>query len=225
MKRDYQQHCAIAKALDVVGSRWTLLLIRELLPGPRRFKDLQAGLPGIGTNLLSDRLRHLEEEGVIEKRVLPPPAGSTVYELTPLGRQLEGIVLDLSRWGWRRLDPRDPGDSFHPRWMLMAMKTANDPEAAAGVHETYEFRVGDEVFHVRVDDGEIRGFDGPAIDPDLVVTSDLESMLRLSDGPHELQRALEEGRIEAEGADEAERHCREIFQAAFSRDAAALPIG
>src|SRR5688572_12844652 len=96
--RSYNQYCGLAYALDVIGERWTLLIIRELFPGPRRFKDLVGGLPDISTNLLAERLKSLEERGVISRRVLPPPAGSTVYELTPLGQALEKTVLELGRW-------------------------------------------------------------------------------------------------------------------------------
>src|SRR5712691_3728539 len=98
-RRSYNQYCALARALDVVGERWTLLLVRELLLGPRRYKDLLDGLPGIGTNLLADRLKHLEDAGMIRRVVLPPPAGSAVYELTELGRRLEPAVFELGRWG------------------------------------------------------------------------------------------------------------------------------
>src|SRR3954465_14659960 len=98
-KRSYNQHCAMARALDALGERWTLLVIRELLPGPKRYKDLLEGLPGIGTNLLAARLRDLEAAGAIQRRMLPPPAGAVVYELTDSGRELESVVLDLARWG------------------------------------------------------------------------------------------------------------------------------
>src|SRR5215208_4365136 len=103
--RSYNQYCPLAYALDLVGERWTLLIVRELLAGPHRFKDLLAGLPGISTNLLSDRLKSLEEQGLIRRRVLPPPAGSTVYELTAAGQALEPAVLELGKWGSHFLPP------------------------------------------------------------------------------------------------------------------------
>ena len=96
--RSYGQFCGVAHALDLVGERWALLVVRELVLGPKRFTDLAAGLPGIGTNILTARLRELEQTGVVERRVLPPPAGSTVYELTPYGRELEPVLLALGRW-------------------------------------------------------------------------------------------------------------------------------
>ena len=98
VKRSYGQYCAVARALDLIGERWTLLLVRELLLGPRRYTDLLRGLPGIGTNLLADRLRELESAGLVARRTLPPPASSSVYELTPLGEGLRATVLELGRW-------------------------------------------------------------------------------------------------------------------------------
>ena len=97
--RSYNQHCGLAYALDIVGERWTLLIVRELFAGPRRFTDLLEGLPGISTNLLSERLKSLEQQGLLKRRVLPPPAGSTVYELTAVGRSLEGTLIELGKWG------------------------------------------------------------------------------------------------------------------------------
>src|SRR5687768_18395621 len=100
--RSYNQFCALAAGLDVIGERWNLLIIRELLPGPRRFKDLVDGLPGISTNLLSERLKELEQHGVLCRRILPPPSGAAVYALTPAGEALEPAVLELGKWGSRR---------------------------------------------------------------------------------------------------------------------------
>ena len=97
--RSYNQYCGLAYALDIIGERWTLLIVRELIPGPRRFTDLLDGLPGISTNLLSERLKSLEQQGLLCRRILPPPAGSTVYELTSLGRALENSLIELGKWG------------------------------------------------------------------------------------------------------------------------------
>src|SRR5262245_63048394 len=108
--RSYRQYCAVARGLDVVGERWTLLIVRDLLVGPKRYTDLLDGLPGIGTNLLAARLRELEQGGVVRRTVLPPPAGSTVYELTEVGRALEPVVMALGRWGVRFLDNPREGD-------------------------------------------------------------------------------------------------------------------
>src|SRR5215208_1271548 len=123
-KRSYGQYCTVARALDVVGERWTLLLVRELSTGPKRFKDLLEGLPGIGTNLLASRLKMLEGEGIVRRATLPPPAGSSVYELTGLGRELEPVIVALSRWGARLLDAPHEGDELRAGWAAVAMRSA-----------------------------------------------------------------------------------------------------
>src|SRR4051812_41734616 len=105
----YQQYCGLARALDVAGDRWTLLIVRELVPGPRRFTDLLDGLPGISRNLLTERLRHLEGDGIVARRDLPPPAARQVYELTDDGRDLAGVMGPLIGWGARRLGERKSG--------------------------------------------------------------------------------------------------------------------
>jgi len=113
--RTYGQHCGLARALDRVGERWTLLVVRELLVGPARYTDLRAALPGMATNLLADRLRALEAEGIVARRELPPPAASTVYELTEVGRDLEDAVHALIRWGGRWMAEPAPQDVLRPQ--------------------------------------------------------------------------------------------------------------
>src|ERR671929_1145575 len=108
----YQQYCPLARALDVAGDRWTLLIMRELAPGPRRFTDLIDGLPGISRRLLTERLRSLERDGIIARRDLPPPAARQVYELTDDGRELAAAMVPLIAWGARRIGERKPGESF-----------------------------------------------------------------------------------------------------------------
>src|SRR5919199_1777683 len=116
-RRSYGQFCGIARALDLVGERWALLVVRELVLGPKRFSDLRAGLPGIGTNVLTTRLRELEAGGVIARRELPPPAGSTVYQLTEYGRELQPVLLALGRWGARSMGEREPGQALRSEWL------------------------------------------------------------------------------------------------------------
>src|SRR5919112_1963015 len=108
--RSYDQFCGLASSLDLVGERWTLLIVRELMSGPKRYTDLTDGLPGIGTSLLARRLAKLESNGVIERRLLPPPAASTVYELAPAGRELAAALAPLITWGLRHALPEAPGD-------------------------------------------------------------------------------------------------------------------
>ena len=160
VKRSYDQNCSLAYTLDVIGERWTLLLIRELLTGPKRFTDLLKNLPGIGTNLLAARLKELEEVGVLERKTLPPPAASAVYDLTDLGRELQPALVELVRWGNKL--PREPRGTEYSRagWAILAMHAAFQPQAAEGVKETYEFRIGDEVFYARINDGTIETGEG-----------------------------------------------------------------
>ncbi|CAN5699972.1 MAG: transcriptional regulator [Rubrobacter sp.] len=201
-KRSYGQHCTVARALDIVGERWTLLLVRELLTGPKRFKDLLAGLTGIGTNLLAARLKALEEHGVVRRGTLPPPAGSGVYELTELGRSLEPVVLTLSRWGSRLVEeePRE-GDDVRPAWAAMALRSLFEPEAG-GPRETYEFRIDGEAFHLRVEGGAVEARQGAADAPGVVVSGGAGVFLALTAGRLAPEEALESGKVRIEGDQE-----------------------
>jgi DNA-binding HxlR family transcriptional regulator len=209
-KRSYGQYCTVARALDVVGERWTLLLVRELSTGPKRFKDLLEGLPGIGTNLLTNRLKRLEADGIVRRATLPPPAGSNVYELTELGRLLEPVTVALSRWGARLLldAPRDE-DNLRAGWAAVAMRSAIGRGAAGGRPSTYEFRIDGEAFHVRVGDGEegerVEARQGSAPDPDLVVTGDAETFLAVASGRLSPEEAVRSGALRAEGGREEDR--------------------
>lgn len=178
----YQQYCPLAYTLDVAGDRWTLLIVRELLPGPRRFTDLIDGLPGISRKLLTERLRDLEGQGLIARRKLPPPAARWVYALTDDGRDLAGAMAPLIAWGTSRLGEREPGESFRARWAAVAMASLADREAAKGVSETYQYIVGDTAFHFTVNDGSIRLHDGQAKDPTVVVTTDEQTLADLASG-------------------------------------------
>src|SRR5918997_4053427 len=178
-KRSYNQYCAVARALDLVGERWTLLIVRELLTGPKRFKDLLEGLPGIGTNLLTARLKNLEEHGVVHRATLPPPAASKVYELTELGRSLESVITALGRWGLEFLGTPDQEDDLRPAWAVVAMRSALKQKAARGLQEAYEFHIDEEAFHLQVRDGEVEALQGPAVDPDLVLTGATQDFLAL----------------------------------------------
>ncbi len=197
--RSYDQYCALAKALDVVGKRWTLLLVRELLSGPKRFTDLREGLPGIGTNLLSDRLKNLKDKDIIEQDELPPPASSKVYRLTDRGEELENVIRELQKWGLSLLG--EPGDEeyFNPRWVLEGLQAAFLPDRAEGVHRTFEFEIEDVIFHIHVEDGSIDGFQGPADSPDLTVKSSSEPFLKVATGNLKPGDAYQNNLIELEG--------------------------
>jgi DNA-binding HxlR family transcriptional regulator/putative sterol carrier protein len=182
-KRTYGQYCALARAFDVIGERWTPLLLRELALGPRRYADLLEGLPGIGTSLLASRLRDLEYEGVICRRRLPPPAARDVYDLTDSGRELAEALVPLARWGAKRMGTRGKDEVFQLEWFLLYMRSVVDPAATVGVHDAYEFHIDDDVFHVIVDDGSIDAQNGPAPRPaDLVVATDYETFMGIGSG-------------------------------------------
>ncbi len=201
-KRSYDQYCTVARALDVVGERWTLLLVRELLTGPKRFKELLEGLPGIGTNLLTDRLKALEGEGLVRRGTLPPPAGSNVYELTEMGRSLEPVIVALSRWGTKFLGAPREEDDLRPGWATVAIRSATESEAVSGSPRVYEFHIDGEVFHLRVGDGEVEASQGAAPNPDLVVLGKTETFLAVTSGELSLKEALESGALRVEGGDE-----------------------
>lgn len=203
-KRTYGQFCALARALDVVGERWTLLIVRDLMLGPRRFSDLLDGLPGLGTSLLSERLRHMEAEGLVRRAKLPPPAASTVYELTELGADLAPGLLELASWGVRLLDRRDDGEAFNAAWMGLYIQAAADTGRAIGVRETYEFWIDDQVLHFRIDDGTVEAKQGPSPRPaDLVVKTDLQTFVDVGLGRLDPMEALSDGRTVVEGDSDA----------------------
>ncbi|MDO9708451.1 winged helix-turn-helix transcriptional regulator [Paracraurococcus lichenis] len=152
--RRYEDACGAAHALDLVGDRWALLVMREMLLGPRRFGDLRASLPGISANILTQRLSELEAIGVVERRVLPPPARVQVYALTPWGMESEPIFQALGRWAARspRHDPRLPISAVS---FLLSLRTMFDPARAEGLRARVGFRLGEEAFIAQVADGRI----------------------------------------------------------------------
>ncbi|WP_039804658.1 winged helix-turn-helix transcriptional regulator [Nocardia araoensis] len=212
-QRTYNQYCATARTLDLVGERWTLLLIRELMTGPKRFGDLQAGLRGLGTGLLAARLKHLEREGLAEKITLPPPARTPAYALTEAGEELGPAILALAKWGmkWAMGQPR-PTETFHPGWAVLGLRVCFDAEAAAGLRAVYEFRIGDEIFHARVDDGTIETLHGPAQHPDATITIGESEFLRLTSQNRTLAEAVATGVATATGDREALRRLKNLFR-------------
>jgi DNA-binding HxlR family transcriptional regulator len=161
----YEQYCPMAHALDLVGDRWALLVIRELMHGPKRYTDLVDCLPGIGTNILAGRLRDLEGHGVVTRRTLPPPAASKVYELTEYGRELKPAMRELALWGARSLGPPIDKDELFAGWLANAMDIVMAPLAPPG---RFEFRAGPEV--AGLVDGEVVA--GPIDDADVIVEGD-----------------------------------------------------
>lgn len=198
--RSYNQYCGLAYALDIVGERWTLLIIRELMAGPRRFKDLIAGLPDISTNLLAERLKHLEQHGLLCRRVLPPPAGSTVYQLSPLGYALEKTLLELGKWGSQFVPASPEGAAILPVGSyVLTLKTFFRPELAQGINETYELHVDQEVLQVQIKAGEIQVRQGETFKADVIFHTDISSYLELLQRKIEPEAAIAGGLIRIEG--------------------------
>jgi DNA-binding HxlR family transcriptional regulator len=172
-KRTYGDPCGIARALDVIGERWALLVVRELLLGPKRFTDLRAGMPNLGPDVLSQRLRELEHAGVVCRGSLPPPAGSRIYELTEWGRGLEPVVLGLGRWASRRA-PFPPGETaLGVDSLMLALKTLYEPARADGLIESsFELRLGEHRFEARPTEEGLAVSRGAATDPSATITAD-----------------------------------------------------
>jgi DNA-binding HxlR family transcriptional regulator len=169
--RTYGEHCGLARALEIVGERWALLVVRELLPGPKRFTDLARGMPRIPSNVLSSRLKDLESTGVVERRALPQPGAGVVYELTPYGRGLDEVLLALARWGVRAPTAPADGDAVGAGALVLGLRAAFRP--ATDLRATYELHVGETVVHATVDGSTLAVGEGPASDPDVVVRTDL----------------------------------------------------
>jgi DNA-binding HxlR family transcriptional regulator len=187
MSKRYDQYCPIAHALGAVGERWTLLVVRDLMAGPKRYTDLAASLPGIGTNILAARLKELEESGLVEKRRLPPPAASNVYELTAYGRDLRPVLHELARWGARSLGP-PPLDALEAGWLVGALDIALSPLAVPG---KIAFRVGAEEASL-VDGLPVEGI---AEDADVLVETDAIGFYHLV-----VNRQLDGVRVDGDGS-------------------------
>jgi len=168
--RTYADPCGIARALDLVGERWALLVVRELVLGPKRFTDLRAGLPRLSPDVLSQRLRDLEAAGVLARRRLAPPAGSRVYELTRRGRDLEPILLALGAWGSTAPMPAGANE-LGADSTILGLKTLFDPELAEGVEARIELRLGEHVFSAGVGDRRLTIERGPAAGPDAALAA------------------------------------------------------
>jgi DNA-binding HxlR family transcriptional regulator len=202
IKRSYGDGCAVAHSLDLVGERWALLVVRELMYGPKRFTDLRSGIPGGSASMLAQRLRELEEAGIVAKRQLGPPASTRVYELTPWGHELRPVLATLGRWGARspfmQHDAELSADSF-----MLALETLFDAHAAAGLRADLALRIGDDNFHVRIDGPDLRiarGEPSPSDGPsDATVGADLNTLNSLIWGGRAFNEAIGAGDLTING--------------------------
>jgi DNA-binding HxlR family transcriptional regulator len=209
--RTYGDGCATARALDLVGERWALLVVRELLLGPKRYTDLRRGLPNASPNVLSQRLRELESGGVIRRRQLPPPAGSRVYELTDWGRELDEIVLSLGGWAARSPTPLPDAPIVSTDSVILALRGRFDPGAARGLRASYELRLGDDRFGIEVADAEIQAARGDADQADATIDTDADTLAAVLWGGRPLADAQRSGKLTIEGDKAAAKRFFRLF--------------
>ncbi|MDT9698232.1 helix-turn-helix domain-containing protein [Streptomyces sp. P17] len=194
-RRSYDQYCSAARALDVVGDRWTLLIVRELLAGPRRYTDLHADLPGVSTDVLASRLKDMERDGLTTRRRLPPPGVAYVYELAPRGRELLPVLQALGTWGQAELGERRPTDAVRAHWFALPLLRALEGEGLV------EVRLEEGEFHLRVgaEEGPVYG-DGPAPgEPDARLALDTGTCTAVARGESSVLDAVRDGRITVSG--------------------------
>ena len=209
MNKEYEQYCPMALGLERIGERWTLLIVRDLMFGPMRYSDLKAGIPGIATNMLANRLSEMQDAGIIPKRELPPPAASTVYELTELGRGLAPVLLELGKWGMNFLPEHDKAgfvrEGLRQRAMIAAEHTSSSAEA-------YTLIVDGEVIGFDVRPGSIEVLDSPA--PDSAVTLSLSSstLMELMLLGKSVAEAEEEGKAKVQGDPAAAERLLNLFR-------------
>ena len=211
-KRTYGDSCGIARGLDVIGDRWALLVARELLLGPKRFTDLRDGLPGIGPDVLSARLRDLEQAGVLGRAALPPPAGSRVYELTEWGRELEPVLLALGRWGSRTVVRPDHGE-LSPDALVIALKTMFDPEAARDLDAGLELDLAGHTFALSVREARLDAVHGSAPAPAARIRTDPGTLAQVLWHGTPLEEAVRAGQFEIAGDRSLASRFLELFRA------------
>jgi DNA-binding HxlR family transcriptional regulator len=208
----YEQWCPVSRALDVVGERWTLLVVRSLLIGPQRYTDLRNALPGIATDLLTARLRTLEQAGFVTRRELPPPTPATVYELTESGWRLGPVVLALAKVGLDRLGAPDPEEPINGSSITVLLRASFDAERAGDAHASYQLELGDERFTVTVADGRVGTARGHADDVSCTISTSPRLLAELLAGSVNLEAALASGALRLDGP----RACLDEFVRNFS---------
>ncbi|GGL51373.1 winged helix-turn-helix transcriptional regulator [Planomonospora parontospora] len=198
-RRSYDQYCAIARALDAVGDRWALLVVRELLAGPRRYTELHADLPGVSTDVLAARLKDLEREGVATRRRLPPPGAATVYELTPRGRGLLPVLAALAAWGADGLAERSPTDAVRAHWFAVPLLHRLE-RVAGGRAGVVEVALEEGTFHLRLGGQDPPSYgDGPAEAADVRLATDADTCVALARDVRTVADAVAAGRITVTG--------------------------
>jgi DNA-binding HxlR family transcriptional regulator len=198
-RKSYQQFCGLARALDHLGERWTLLIVRDLLLGPRRYSDLLEGLPGITTNLLAARLREMERTGLVVKRKAPAPVRAVVYELTAAGRALEAAIMELARWGGRFMGQPDPRDRMNIGWGLLSMKR----RYVGGLRLRAELRIGPRTFELGFEPAYLSVSERSVSRPDVVLSGSLEAFRAWLFGGKSAIELRREDALTVEGSERA----------------------
>ena len=216
--RSYHQHCSLARALDLIGERWTLLVVRDLLGGPRRYKDLLEGLPGIGTNLLATRLKELSRLGLVEREATED-GRSALYRLSAAGEELEPALVALARFGVAFLDAPEEDDTWRPEWTPLALRARFRPEKARGLEACYAFCVDGVEFHAVVDDGSLRTALGAGPAPLLRLQTSAEAFLALAGGTLTPQQLLERSDTTLKGTRRNLERCLGLFVGAPDAEA------
>jgi DNA-binding HxlR family transcriptional regulator/putative sterol carrier protein len=209
-KRSYHDGCAAAHALELVGERWALLVVRELVLGPKRFTDLRAGLPGISPNVLSQRLEELEQVSIVRRRKLPPPAGAWVYELTDWGLELEPAIMALGRWA-ARSPTLAQGASLGVDALILSFRTMFDSKAAVGLKASIELRLGEDHFHAELASGRMEIVRGSSGSPDAIIEGNPDTLAAVVYGGRKLAEALRSNDLKVEGDKSAVKRFLTLF--------------
>ncbi|MFI6783335.1 winged helix-turn-helix transcriptional regulator [Micromonospora sp. NPDC050276] len=212
--RSYGDPCGVARGLDIIGERWALLVVRDLLLGPRRFNDLLGGLPGVSPNVLSQRLRQLTEHGVVRRRDLGPPTRVHLYELTDWGRALEPILLQFGRWGSQ--SPQLPDGSLGIDSLLLSIKAAFDPARTPDLAGSYEFHIDADTYLAEVADGAVQLRRGRASEADAALTTDIDTLRAVCGHEITMAAAVESGAVRLRGDEDAQRRLTELLLAPFT---------
>lgn len=208
-RRRYEDGCAAAHGLDLIGERWALLVVRELLLGPKRFTDLRAGLPGISPNVLTQRLEQLERAAIVRRRKLAPPAAAWVYELTEWGSQLEPVIVSLGRWAAR--SPHKPQAALGVDSLILSFRTMFNAQAARGFIATLQLNLGEDRFHARIARGSMQLVRGTADHPDATIESSAGALTAVVYGGRKLADALRAGEVKVEGDKEVVKRFVNLF--------------
>ncbi|MFE3454961.1 winged helix-turn-helix transcriptional regulator [Nonomuraea sp. NPDC059194] len=212
--RSYGDPCGVARGLDIIGERWALLVVRDLLLGPKRFNDLHAGLPGVSPNVLTQRLRDLTEHGVVQRRDLPPPTRVRLYELTDRGRALEPLLLHLGRWGSQA--PTTPDGLLGIDSILLSIKAAFDLTQAAHLHGIYELHIDADTYYIEVTDDSLHiSRDSAPKPPNATLTTDLDTLRAICDHQITLAAALDSSSLHLDGDEHAKQSLTNLLLAPF----------